>query len=196
MDINLARNKANIDDLKAQLAKFKVGEVFGKDNTQSSDSSTDSSGEEPEFRSDFNRGSSRKRKTVGKRGKKLTSGLFRGSSVQVKREVLWPMDKLGPQHTNYGKQIYHSDLDMRLLVIGELAIVRDITTSEVESKARMDMLNDIIFNADHFEWSALLRLHAAVLREVEIGSLKWGESYAHMSQLILAPFPKRENSHK
>lgn len=188
-NINLARNNADLEDLKAQLAKFKVGELFDNDNEQDDDSYSDSSGQESEYRRE-SRGSVRKRRTVGKA--KLTSGLFRGSSMKVKREVLWPMDKLGPQHTNYGKQIFHKDLDMRLLVLGEMAIIRDSATSESETNARMDLLNEIIFNAEHFEWSALLRLHAAVLREVEIGNLKWGESYVHMSQLILAPFPKRK----
>jgi hypothetical protein len=192
MNIDLVRSQANIEDLKAQLAKFKVGDLFDNDCRQEDDSSSDSSGDETDFGQDLGGSSSSRRRKTGKSKAKLTSGLFRGSSVKVKKEVSWPMDKLGPQHTNYGKQVYHKDLDMRLLVLGELAIIRDTETGESETNARMDLLTEIIFNAEHFEWSALLRLHAAVLREIEIGNLKWGESYAHMSQLILAPFPKRK----
>ena len=189
MDINLARSQANIEDLKAQLAKFKVGDLLEHDTQDDDDSSSDSSNDEDENKTNSRVSSSRHRAT-GKT--KLISGLFRGSSNKVKKEVMWPMDKLGPQHTNYGKQVYHKDLDMRLLVLGELAIIKDNETGESETNARMEFLTDLIFNAEHFEWSALLRLHAAVLREIETGNLKWGESYSHMTQLILTPFPKRK----
>lgn len=126
----------------------------------------------------------------GKNGQKLTSGLFRGSSCKVKKSVSWPMDKLGPQHTNYGNQIYHKDLDMRFLILGELAMIKDVAYGEAETTARTDFLRDLIFNAEHFPWNAILRLHAAILREIEMGNMAWGDSYAHMSQLILTPFPK------
>ena len=84
---------------------------------------------------------------------------------------------------------------MRLLVLGELAIIKDSAISEAESRARMDFITDLVFNAEHFQWTAILRLHAAVLREVEMGNLKWGDSYSHMSQLILTPFPKERSNH-
>ena len=121
----------------------------------------------------------------------LTSGLFRGSSTKVMKEVIWPMDKLGPQHTNYGQTVYHKDLDMRLLVLGELGIISNATSiRKAERVARLELLKNIIFNAEHFEWNALLRLHAAILREIEMGKRKWGDSYIDITQLILAPFPK------
>ena len=131
----------------------------------------------------------------GKNAQKLTSGLFRGSGCKVRKSVAWPMDKLGPQHSNYGKQIYHKDLDMRLLVLGELAIIKDVTSGETESKARTELLMDLIFNSENFQWNAILRLHAAVLREIEMGNMEWGDSYAHMSQLILTPLPKVRSNH-
>jgi len=137
-----------------------------------------------------------RRKKASKRSKeeKLSSGLFRCSSSEVRKEVVWPMDKLGPQHSQYGKAVYHKDLDMRLLVLGELEIISGREASKIEKIERMKFLKEIIFNAEHFEWSALLRLHAAVLREIELGNMDWGESHSHMTQLILTPYPKLRQS--
>ena len=186
IEIALGKGKEDLENGRAQLKKSKLRDYqeSGEDDDDDFNSTNDEdSSDDEDFNSKHNFSSKRCSQN------KLTSGLFRGSSNKVVKEVIWPMDKIGPQHTNYGQTVYHKDLDMRLLVLGELGII-NTGIGKIERVARLELLKDIIFNAEHFEWNALLRLHAAILREIEMGKMKWGDSHMHMTQLILTPFPK------
>ena len=83
----------------------------------------------------------------------------------------------------------YGQLDLRLLVAGELNIALRGNVSSQERLARLQLLEDVVFDAAYYQWSAVLRFHAAVLSEVEAGALAWGQSYARLEQQMLMPFP-------
>ena len=77
--------------------------------------------------------------------------------------VMWPNENLGPRYNNYGKaETKYRQLDMRTLVAGELDIVCDCGVSMREREARLRLLGDVNFYSAHYQWSALLKFHAAV----------------------------------
>lgn len=87
----------------------------------------------------------------------------------------WPNDNLGARYNNFGKSdLKYKQLDLRLLVAGELNIMMCESTGEREQAARMQLLSDVVFNSAHYQWQAVLKFHAAVLSEVESHRLKWG----------------------
>ena len=104
--------------------------------------------------------------------------------------VMWPNENLGPRNNNYGKaETKYRQLDMRTLVAGELNIVCDCGVSMREREARLRLLSDVNFYSAHYQWSALLKFHAAVLSEVERGRMTWGDNYSRLEQQMLMPFP-------
>ena len=104
--------------------------------------------------------------------------------------VMWPNENLGPCYNNYSKaETKYRQLDMRTLVAGELNIVCDCGVSMREREARLRLLGDVNFYSAHYQWSALLKFHAAVLSEVERGRMEWGDDYSRLEQQMLMPFP-------
>lgn len=122
----------------------------------------------------------------------LKSGIHESSGGAVQRQVIWPHSMLGAKFlpSMDSKIIYH-DLDERLLTIGELSIIKSGKISESERVARIEILEDILFNVPHFEWSALLRFHATILSGIEKGLYKFGDDFSSLGNQILRPYPKR-----
>ena len=103
---------------------------------------------------------------------------------------MWPNENLGPCYNNYGKaENKYRQLDMRTLGAGELNIVCDCGVSMREREARLRLLSDVNFYSAQYQWSALLKFHAAVLSEVERGRMEWGNDYSRLEQQVLMPFP-------
>ena len=66
------------------------------------------------------------------------------SDAQIK--VRWPNDNMGPRCNNFGKAKFKfKQLDLRLLVAGELNIVCHGGVSEMEKEARLRLLRDMVF---------------------------------------------------
>ena len=108
--------------------------------------------------------------------------------------VKWPNQHLGPRYNNYGKSnTKFQQLDFRTLVAGELNICCGRDVSESERSARLKMLGDIVFNSAYYQWPAILKLHAAVLAEIESGNMRWGDEYSKLEQQMLMPFPVNRN---
>ena len=108
--------------------------------------------------------------------------------------VKWPNQHLGPRYNNYGKSdTKFRQLDLRTLVAGELNICCGRDVSESERSARLKMLGDIVFNSAYYQWPAILKLHAAVLAEIESGNMRWGDDYSKLEQQMIMPFPVNRN---
>ena len=106
-------------------------------------------------------------------------------------ELKWPHEHLGAKYNNYGKaDTKYKQLDLRLLVAGELNIMMDGGMSLGNSFYRMQLLSDVVFSAVHYQWSAVLKFHAAVLTEIQEGRMRWGESYSRLEQQMLMPYPQ------
>ena len=132
----------------------------------------------------------------GKTGKSKFTGLssHSDSDSDTESKVQWPNDNLGPRYNNFGKaEVKFRQLDLRLLLAGELNIVCQGGVSEMEKEARLRLLGDIVFYSAHYQWPALLKFHAAVLSEVEEGAPGWGYDYSRLEQQMLMPFPLAKN---
>ena len=126
----------------------------------------------------------------GKTGKSKFTGLSSDSDSDSDTEskVQWPNDNLGPRYNNFGKaEVKFRQLDLRLLVAGELNIVCQGGVSEMEKEARLRLLGDIVFYSAHYQWPALLK------SEVEKGAPGWGYDYSRLEQQMLMPFPMAKN---
>ena len=129
----------------------------------------------------------------GKKFAKIkSSGMFAEAIDFVKVRVIWPQEMLGPKYTNYAmNKIKFQNLDSRMLCCGELEIIQSDLISSEEKEHRLKMLNDIMYNSAFFEWSAILRLHAATLSDIERGVLSWGDDTSKLEKQILLPHPKK-----
>ncbi len=61
---------------------------------------------------------------------------------------------------------------------------------------RTDLLRDILYNADFYEWCAVKRFYAAVLSEIEMGIRQWENGTLKLEQQILMPFPFKKQDVK
>ena len=131
--------------------------------------------------------------SITSKGKHRVSGLFAEANDCVKRHVIWPQEKLGPKYVNYasGKVKYRS-LDLRLLACGEIELILSNDINSQEKHHRLVLLKDLLFNANYYEWQAVLRLHAAILSEVESGCREWGDDISKLESQILLPYPVRK----
>lgn len=129
-----------------------------------------------------------------RRHKKRASGLHATASHSVVRGVKWPQTFLGPQHFGSGKPISYGKLDMRLFVIGELEIMNLADIGEVEKQARSFMLQNAIYFSGFYQWSAILKYHAAILDKIERGQTEWGENHSKFESQILHPYPLRREA--
>ena len=129
----------------------------------------------------------------GKRLAKIrSSGMFAEPTDFIRVRVIWPQEMLGPKYSNYGSnKLKFQNLDARLLCCGELEVIQSGLISLEEKEHRLKMLNDTMYNAAFFEWSAVLRLHAAILSDIERGVLDWGEDTSKLEKQILLPHPKK-----
>lgn len=129
----------------------------------------------------------------GKQAKK--SGLLAKPYDTVKTSVMWPHMKLGVRYSTE-RGLGFDQLDLRLLVAGELEIISSVELSERERWARMNILKDIIYAAGFYEWAAVKRLYVAILTEVEMGIRAWGDDTSRLEQQILMPFPLKPKMSK
>ncbi len=107
-------------------------------------------------------------------------------------KVLWPHESLGPKFRTFGSaSTKYNNLDNRLFIAGELNIIR-ASISDIEKIGRLNLLCDTVFNMGHYEWQAILRLHATILSEIESGSLTWKSDFSRLEQQLLMPYTIRK----
>ncbi len=51
-----------------------------------------------------------------------------------------------------GKKVDFDNLDLRLLVAGEIEVLKSRDISDYEQKSRLNILSDILCNAGYYEW--------------------------------------------
>ena len=76
---------------------------------------------------------------------------------------------------------------------GELNICCGRDVSESERSVRLKMLGNIVFKSAYYQWPAILKLHAAVLAEIESGNMRWADEYSKLEQQMLMPFAVTRN---
>ena len=139
---------------------------------------------------------------VKSRGKKINHLKTKSSkrqsliidSDEEDNTVIWPHELLGPKFSDYSgsNTIKYKQLDSRLFIAGELSIIKSRKISEFEKCHRLNLLFDTVFNMAFYEWPALLKLHAAILTEIESGSMYWDSDFSRLEQQLLMPFPLKK----
>ncbi len=106
--------------------------------------------------------------------------------------VQWPHKHLGPKYTNFNSSVIKfKNLDSRLFIAGEINIIRSGLITTEEREARLSLLSDTLYNMGHYEWPAILKLHEAILSEIENGTLSWSSDFSRLEQQMLMPFSLR-----
>ena len=76
-------------------------------------------------------------------------------------------------------------LDLNLFVAGELEIISDKKTREVERMGRLNLLKKIMYLSTSYEFIVLKSLYAACLREIELGKKSWADDFQYIESAIL-----------
>ena len=63
---------------------------------------------------------------------------------------------------------------------------------EDEKIGRTNILCDSVFNMGFYEWPAILKLHAAILTEIQSGVKSWDSDFSRLEQQMLMPFPLKK----
>ncbi len=79
--------------------------------------------------------------------------------------------------------VKYKHLDSRLFIAGELNVINSKKICEDERICRLSMLHDTVFNMGFYEWPEILKLHAAILTEIESGSKTWNSYFSLFSLL-------------
>lgn len=124
-----------------------------------------------------------------KRGKKLKSGIEVKPTEIVKYPQVWPHCFLEYEFIN--KPLSYKELEFRHFVAGELEIVTSGVMKEQDAKFRMEHLKQAVYWEGIYEWEAILDLHAAKLRLIELGKKRWGDDFTRVETQMLQSAQKK-----
>ena len=125
-----------------------------------------------------------KLKEKSDKGRKLRSGMEAKASDIVINPQIWPHVALQIEHV--GRNYAFHELDLRLLVAGELEIIMGDNVSEVERMGRLSLLQGVAYVAGSHDWNTARSLYAAAVRKVELGLLNWGSDFSKVEQTVLS----------
>ena len=122
-------------------------------------------------------------RTKQSRGRRLRSGMEAKATDVVDCPQFWPHVHL--QLENTGRAFSFQELDLRLLVAGELEIISAPNIAPVELSGRLELLKSVVYTEGNLGWGAAKSLYAAVLRKIELGVLGWGDDFSGVSRSVL-----------
>lgn len=144
---------------------------------------SDSSDEDDDSDSSEETSLSKPVKTTKRSKGKLKSGKEAKVTSTVLYPQSWPHSFLSL--TQARSEVKYDDLTLEEFVAGYGQILLCPDMSEMERTARLRHLISLMYFAQQFEWSAVLRFHGAVLLEIERGWLKWGDSFLPLESRTL-----------
>ncbi len=109
---------------------------------------------------------------LGKLGKK--SGREAKVTDSVVNTLAWPHTQL-----NYTNACSFDNIDLALLVAGEITIISSKKITEEEKQGRLELLRLVAYNSKLYQWAAVREFYATILLDIEKGVRNWGsrESY-------------------
>ena len=123
------------------------------------------------------------RRRSTKRGRRLRSGMEARATDVVVNPQFWPHVALPLEQV--GKSFAFAELDLRLLVAGELEIVTADSVSRCEKEGRLGLLKDVTYIAGNQGWQAAKNIYSAVVRKIELGLLQWDSDFSSVCQVVL-----------
>ena len=182
IDINSLRDMPELrKQANKQLRKY--GLVESSDSSSSESSGSSSVDSEAESDVHFS-SASVKSKNKHKKQNKKSSGLTAKASESIKNRQRFPHAHLRFDFAS--KNLSFDKLDIKLFVAGELEIIAASKTGNLEKKGRLELLKKLMYLSCSYEVSEIKSLYAAVLREIELGHLNWGEDFQYVESAVLA----------
>ena len=117
------------------------------------------------------------------KGKLLKSGMEVKASQRVVQQLLWPHVTL--QYEFVSRDLAFKDLDIRLLGAGELEIITRSDVSDSERAGRLEILKNLFYFSTQVDMATVRAMYAAVLRQIEVGSLSWDADPYQIMQIML-----------
>jgi hypothetical protein len=151
-------------DAASTLKKLAIGLSSDSDDTSSDSDSTNSSVSSLD--------DSHRHKL---RSGKNKSGRVAKTHDSVVTPLNWPHTFLRYGHS--GKDTAFENLDMPLLVAGELEIIKCSSTNKVEKAGRAELLQSLMYNSKVYTWANCLEYFGAILSFIEKGGT-WANTVA------------------
>lgn len=108
---------------------------------------------------------------------------WKGRLYVVKPQI-WPNMKLQLEYC--GKDINFSNLNFKMLVAGKLEIISDPTISSNEREGRLRLLKEVVYISYSFDWKAVRKMYAAVLRRIKMAELDWNSDFNMVQTSVLS----------
>ena len=128
-------------------------------------------------------------------GKKFKSGRAITCSLNEISDVSWPHMKALPRVTGRG-DIKFDEMTHWEFIEGELLIIDDPLTPEIEKKLRYSHLQEVVRYASMFPWRAIPCYHGAFLEELEQGRRDWSDQKSDLKERYLYPYSRNSVSGK
>ena len=98
----------------------------------------------------------------------------------------WPHTAL--QYEYVSESVEFMSLDIKMFVAGEIEIVMGTQTPSAEKAGQLKLLRKLMYFANIYEWSALLRFYAAWVRKIEVGLSTWFDEPSEIETPMLARY--------
>ncbi len=130
------------------------------------------------------------------------------ASTSDDREATKSMGDLkAPQRTRFpqpwphifapGEPQLYSELSLPAFCAGYIAIMQQHKEHSPQNEAFLSHFHDLMVLACNYNWSAVRAYHYKVLRSIELGLVKWGDSFQPLKQPFFIPSALlSENTHK
>ena len=156
---------------KAATSSLKKLSLGMASDTDDSSSDPDSSNDSDSSIDESDVFSHRAKRRLGK----VKSGRVAKTHDIVVTPLNWPHTFLRYGHA--GKDTVFENLDMPLLVAGELEILKSPSTNKVEKAGRAELLQSLMYNSKIYTWANCLEYFGAILSFIEKGGA-WSNSVA------------------
>ena len=122
--------------------------------------------------------------------KKLVSGININCTDEVKRQLIWPHQKV---RYGFRSQVNcFQDLDFYLLVASEIECLLGKNMSEIERKGRLELLKTSAYHAKVQPWHKIQEFYSTIMIDVEKDERQWGESLLAVETSIFFNKPSTE----
>ena len=177
--ISSASDESSASDISSKSVSHKYSK--NKQKSEKSKSSRSSS----ESEASLSYSSSDSDSNDKKRGhKKIKSGIKAKASDSVRKSQRYPQAHLRFEYVS--SNLSFEKLDINLFVAGEIEIISDKRTKEIEKNGRMELLKKIMYLSTSYEFTVLKSYYAAVLREIELGK-NLGKMIFSLLKLLYCP---------
>lgn len=85
-----------------------------------------------------------------------------------------------------GEPKLYNDLSLAEFCAGYLVIIKQLADKPLREPV-IDHFHELMILASTYQWSAVRSYHYKVLRSIELGLVKWGDSFEHFKQPFFVP---------